>query len=533
MAALFGRVSEYEEGKEQWTQYVERLEHFFAANGITENEKKRSVFLSVIGPSSYKLLRNLVAPAKPGEKTFDELVAAMKQHHNPTPSEIVQRYKFHTRFRHPGESVATFVAELRALAEFCNFGTTLDDMLRDRLVCGISDEHTQRRLLAESKLTFKKALELAQGQDTAARNARTLQHKEAAAVPEALRGPVHRVSPPRKGGPASSCFRCGKATHTAAKCRFKEAKCHGCGKVGQLVKVCRSKASKQSARGGREQHSGSIKLVEDREFEYSLFQLTSIGRSKPLEVEVELDGQPVAMEVDTGASLSIISEASYRYVWAATDKVLEETPIQLRTYSGESLEVLGCLEVEVCYKEQKALLPLVVVAGDGPSLLGRDWLEQLRLDWKEIHRLHGDALQTVLARHPDVFQAELGTMRGYKATIDVDPEAKPRFCKACPVPYAMRQMVEDELDRLVREGITEPVQYAQWAAPIVPVLKSNKTSVQVCGDFRSSINQASTLDRYPISREEDFFATLAGGKSSSISLRLTSSYCWTTIQRNT
>ncbi len=84
---------------------------------VIENAKKKcSVFLSVIGPSSYKLLRNLITPAKLGEKTLGELFRAMTQHHSPTPFEIVQIYKFHSRFRKPEESVATFVSELHSLA---------------------------------------------------------------------------------------------------------------------------------------------------------------------------------------------------------------------------------------------------------------------------------------------------------------------------------------------------------------------------------------------------------------------------------
>ena len=77
----------------------------------------------------------------------------------------------------------------------------------------------------------------------------------------------------------------------------------------------------------------------------------------------------------------------------------------------------------------------------------------------------------------------------------------------------MRTKVEKELERLTKEGIIEPVQYAEWAAPIVPVLKSDKTSVRICGDFKLTVNQASKLDRYPIPKVEDLFATLAGGKS--------------------
>ena len=86
----------------------------------------------------------------------------------------------------------------------------------------------------------------------------------------------------------------------------------------------------------------------------------------------------------------------------------------------------------------------------------------------------------VLNRHPDVFKLELGTLRGYEAKLSVDPEAQPCFHKARPVPYAMKGKVEEELDR---EGIIEPVQFADWTAPIVAVLKTDGKCVRICGGF--------------------------------------------------
>ena len=63
-----------------------------------------------------------------------------------------------------------------------------------------------------------------------------------------------------------------------------------------------------------------------------------------------------------------------------------------------------------------------------------------------------------------------------------------------------------------KDGIIEPVQFADWAAPIVSVLKSDGKSVRICGDFKLTVNQASKLDRYPIPKIEDLLAKLAGGK---------------------
>ena len=131
MAVTFGRIEEFDGAKEEWSQYEERLGHFFAANGVESAEKKCSIFLSVMGAATYKLLRSLVtlAPAKLGEKTYEELVKLLSAHFNLLPSEIVQRFKFHSRVRELGESVATFVSELCSLAEHCNFESTLEDML--------------------------------------------------------------------------------------------------------------------------------------------------------------------------------------------------------------------------------------------------------------------------------------------------------------------------------------------------------------------------------------------------------------------
>ena len=96
----------------------------------------------------------------------------------PKPSTIVQRFKFNTRTQQPGETIAMFLAELRHLTEHCEFGATLDEMLRDRLVCGVHDIRIQRRLLAEPKLALKRALDLALAIEAADKDASEIQKGE-------------------------------------------------------------------------------------------------------------------------------------------------------------------------------------------------------------------------------------------------------------------------------------------------------------------------------------------------------------------
>ena len=119
----------------------------------------------------------------------------------------------------------------------------------------------------------------------------------------------------------------------------------------------------------------------------------------------------------------------------------------------------------------------------------------------------------MLARYPEVFQEGLGSLKGYEAKINVDPNATPRFFKARSVPYAMREKVEAELDRLVAEGTLVPVEYSDWAIPIVAVVKSDRKSVRICGDFKVTVNPVSQLHRYLIPKIGDIFATLEGGKT--------------------
>ena len=248
------------------------------------------------------------------------------------------------------------------------------------------------------------------------------------------------------------------------------------------------------------------------------FQLYTIGAKSatcPITVDVQINGKQLPMEVDTGAALSIISERTWKKNFPGI--TLKKADVVLKTYTNERMTVMGELLVQVAYKQQCEHLPIVVVAGDGPSLLGRNWLKHIRLDWNSICTVaRADAeegsLKSLLREHEEVFKDELGTVRSLLATLHVRPDARPKFFKPRTVPFAIKGAIEQELDRLEATGVIQKVTHSEWAAPIVPVPKKDG-KFRICGDYKVTINQALDVDQYPLPKPEDLFATLAGGKT--------------------
>ena len=397
-------------------------------------------------------------------------------------------------------------------------GAALDKVLylRDRLVWGVKDTYIQKKLLAERELTLATAIQIAQGSETAEKNLREMgseSHKEG----------VHYVQKqtPKPIKTNSKCYRCGKTSHSGNDCPYKDFVCRGCHKVGHLQKMCRAakgrpnpkkfpRHDKYKKRAGINQARESGES-DDEDFLLMVEEVGGIHRiyQPPIKVPVSIEGTTVCMELDTGASVSLVSESQYKQLWPG--RSLDPSDINLQTYSKEPLVVMGSFDVEVVYDNKKVTLPLVV-QGNGPLLFGRNWLNAIKLNWSNIHYTQAPGLQDLLAKYPDVFQKGLGTYQGQEASLVVDADAVPRFNKARRLPYAMRTKVEEELERLVQEGTLKPVDYAEWAAPIVAVLKSDRTSVRICGDFRMTVNPVSKLHRYPLPKVEDLFATLADGK---------------------
>ena len=226
-------------------------------------DKKTAVFLSLLGETTYDLLRSLCSPALPSSKTYADLATLLTKHLEPEPLIITERFYFHKRYQAVGETVSEFSAELRRLAARCKFPEdSLEDTIRDRFVCGLLSEPTQRRLLTEKTLTLKTAVEIAVAAESADRSAKSFKEPESS---------VNLVSSRRRAkSDTVSCYRCGKKSHEAKNCRFRNEICFCCGRRGHIASVCRSskqhepeestedsKPKVQPSRGQRQQQRSS------------------------------------------------------------------------------------------------------------------------------------------------------------------------------------------------------------------------------------------------------------------------------------
>ena len=251
-----------------------------------------------------------------------------------------------------------------------------------------------------------------------------------------------------------------------------------------------------------------------REDAAPLFALAGDSTEPPILVGLVVNNKAVQFELDTGGSTSVMSEAVYSQLFP--ESKLQKPSVDLKTYTGELLAISGEARVEVTNQGQGPFyLPLMVVQGCGPALLGRNWLQHLTLDWRCIKAvcIQPSPLNDLLEQCKEIFNQELGTITLLKAQLSVSPTAIPRFHRPCPVAYALHPLVEQELDRLEGTGVLEKIDHSKWAAPIVAVPKRDG-NVRVCGDSKVTINPVLAVDQYPLPCPQDLFATLARGKYS-------------------
>lgn len=245
--------SPFDPNTEGFDNFVERLNSYFRINGV--DGKIRVDYLCVlVGAEHYALLKNILAPKKVSESTYEECVKSLKDHYSPSSRAISETFKFHSRKQQEGESVLTFITDIKKLSTKCDFGDFLDRALRDQLVIGLRDKAFINRLLLEdSKLTFDRACEIVMSMESANQSASNIvssQHSQGEADVFAIKNKKsfqpsasRRYSKPQQGASSSNrkssnkrCAQC-FSKHSPDQCPAHNWMCYKCNKKGHTSQV--------------------------------------------------------------------------------------------------------------------------------------------------------------------------------------------------------------------------------------------------------------------------------------------------------
>lgn len=524
--SIVGKLDAFDETLEDINTYLLRLKHFIKANEIADVQKV-SVLLSVLGPKLVKLLQDLLAPREIDTLSYDSLVDTLTNHFKPKKLVIIERFKFNTRSQRQGETITEYIAQIKNLAGTCKFGAFLNEALRDRLVSGLRDDYIRQRLLTE-ELDFEQTYERARMLEEAARNRNTFQ-VDTSVNKLRLQKETKKNFEKEQTNKDKQCTRCGKKGHNAFNCKYKTYKCNICQKIGHLANMCRNKKTKVSS-GVRNVQEVSNNVDEIGSM-YELFHIAinkvdKVEKVDTYQIDLEVNNQKIKFEIDTGTALTIIAEDTYKRYFPDIE-VLPCSELNLNAYwFQQSIPLLGKIQVNVAFNGRNQILEAIIVKSGSrklSSLMGRDWLEKLEINWQRNRQStkfiakdkdtqnRNILLNGLKSKYPSVFGQRRGEIKEFQANLSLKGNPIPVFCKPRSIPYAVKPLVETELQRLVKEGVLTQVMHTEWATPLVVVPKS-EGQIRICADFKVTINPYLNKEHYPLPNPKDIYASLAGGK---------------------
>ena len=233
---------------------------------------------------------------------------------------------------------------------------------------------------------------------------------------------------------------------------------------------------------------------------------------EPTTIQCKVNKVLISFQVDTGSHISTLNICDLKLIKGVT---VRPTQIKARSYSGDIIHFLGEADVNLCYNDVCVKHKFLIVNSQSVSLLGRDLCSKLNInltapcnnDNVAIHSVHNSILNDFKHYLSDNFKSNV------KETVSLHLEncTKEVFCKARSVPLHLRGLVEEELERLKRNGTISEVFQSKWASPTVNVLKS-ENAVRICGDYSCTVNQFLNLAHYPLPSIDEVISQIGSAK---------------------
>ena len=549
---------------EDFNSWFERFECFLDCNTIDE-AKKNKYLIANLNSESYATLKKLCVPKKPVDLTFQEISELLTVHFSPVSLPDAAKFNLRRRFQNADEPFNDYLVSLKELILNCGFNSQarIDEELKDQIIQGIRDKSLQAQLLSNKNLSLQDIINRVRAAESANK---TIKNVTSTLVPSSSDGTIHKINEKivkkfQKNGAGSSygnsygngknynssrnsnsgnvntivCYRCGKRNHKAPDCRFKDRNCNKCGKVGHVSNVCgksrndllknnsyNSSATNNLHNSNASNVKNNSSTVKNLSAEMQIVDISHISVKnvaienvpKKYMINLLINDKCIRFEADCGAPLTLISKSEAKNFNLLSE--MQPYNLSLTSYTHDEVRIIGTISVNVKFNENVHHLKLYVVDGSYESILGRDWLEALDIDVrkfyaknssKSINKLDSShelkrEIEQLADSFSDIFEEKIGLIPDVEAEIHLKPGAKPIFCRARTVPYALRAAVEAEIDRLVAAGIYTPTSTSEWATPVVPIVKSNG-NIRLVGDYSVTVNKEIIPEEYPIPNIED------------------------------
>ena len=488
------------------------------------------------GKDCYEVYENL--PLSEDErKNQSTILEKLGEHFEPLRNTIYERYMFNSAMQSDGESIEQFLSKLRKLAATCQYGSLLDEMLRDRIVIGVHNSHTRARLLREKGLTLQKAYDICRSSEVAENQVKTLEGES-----------VNYVKHKKSDMPieVKACIYCG-SDHNRGKCPAYCQSCQKCGKQNRFAKVCRStKASAQdkSVPGGdiksqkkHYQQHGSSTAPRQKVFQFdshvdendqssddSIYTVQGDEGNKRYFVKLLMSTQKaspqkkIRFQLDSGASCSTIKEEDY---YKITNAPLEPSNATLSLYDRSTIKPIGSTTLYGTVAGVTKKIRFQVIKNAPVSLLSGRACEALQLMkfkqeflLNQISTTETDVLtkEQVLTEYKDIFTG-LGKLPG-SYHIEMEPNTAPVQSTRRRVPIPLRSELKAKLTELESQGIIARVTSpTPWISNLVAVKRPEK--LRLCLD-PSELNKCIRRNHYPTRTVDDVTSRLANAKLFSV-----------------
>ena len=521
--------------KKLWRKWKQKFQSYLLVSGLSEEDEKLQLaaFVTALDSNALDVYNALHFNDEADRKSLKKTLELMESHYVGELNIVYERYLFFQRSQGKDESFQSYLTAVRALAVTCDFKNLRDDMIRDRIVCGIANIMTQRQLLQKKNLTLEGCIELCRTAETSATYIermhepcmtmdRRTEAPEQSAEVMAMRnvsGGNHTVRDYSRDRMGRSFRFCGY-NHTRRGCPAFGMTCHRCGRKNHFAACCQNF-------GG-----DSVKYVhlsteqeQDVTGEGSSQCVNTVATNDVLNVittKLMLDGKVVKFQVDSGATCDVVR---------LKDLNVEREQFQtssdiLQLYDKSRLNSLGRWNTELVNPKTGARQETsLIVVNDAPTaILGAATSQKLGLitvHYDHIYSATTDGQDTakaradIVQRFQSVFSEELGEFTG-EVSLEIDPAIPAEQTPLRKVPLAMQDRLKAELTRLEDIGVLKKVTTpSKWVSRMVVAEKKDSQKIRLCIDPKP-LNRALKRSIYPLPTLEDVLPKLAKAKVFSV-----------------